>query len=211
MAQLTHDQIVLLLQDWLTFKHADMRCFDGMCPHDEPVPVLPRGVHAVVGHDFTPRLDVVILIRYANRGLGGWEVLRADNRRPLGWTHREQLGEHKGRWSAHVSSSAFQGDGPNDTGHTLDRVPPALHFSPDGSSLSSRSIGHYEQRFWAAYSIVNHLVHEHAPAVGYPAHPRVTPHHQRPEQHFDLNGGLCSCTQPLPCRKRAALLERTAS
>jgi hypothetical protein len=110
------------------------------------------------GHDTT--IEVV----FRKRLSGGWYVNRADNGRQLGWLCKED-----GGWSARITSRAFCGTGPDDTGASLDSVP--LHLFRGGNSeFESRSIGIEQDRTYAAHLIVNHLVDQGAPAVGFGAH-----------------------------------------
>ncbi|MEU3452251.1 hypothetical protein ABZ671_01210 [Micromonospora sp. NPDC006766] len=208
MARLTHKPAIRQLQAQLNAEHAGHLCHIGHCPHDTPPPALPAGILALVGFDPSPvpSRDVVLLVRFTRREWGGgWNVVRADNGRTLGWTGKVgPVGEHAGLWSAHVCHSAFRGDGPDDTGDPFDRVDPRLHNGVPGEPFTCKAIDYCDRRGSAAWSIVSHLVWEHAPAAGYPRHRRVEQYRTRPEQHFELDG-RCVCGEVVPCPERARL------
>ncbi|MBF9135278.1 hypothetical protein I0C86_41240 [Plantactinospora sp. S1510] len=177
--ELTLRPEIRALQDRLTAEHPDMRCYDGLCLHNEATPPLPAGVSAVVVRDWrstTAARGLVVLIRFTRREWGGWHVVRADNGRGLGWAVREEFGEYAGQWLAYVGSDAFRGTGPDDLGHVLDAVPSHLHRSPDGSSVTSGVVDYADTRFWAAFALVSELVREQAPAVGFGPHGAVRPY-----------------------------------
>ncbi|MFY1595538.1 hypothetical protein [Micromonospora sp. WMMD737] len=206
-ARLNHKPDIRQLQDQLNAEHADHLCYIGHCPHNTPPPALPAGVTAHVGFDPDANLarpDVVLLVRFTRRKWGGWYVVRADNGRDLGWADRVTAGEHAGLWSARVCSSAFRGRGPDDTGDLLDRVEPRLHRGEHGRPFVSRAIDYADTRAQAAWSIVAHLVREHAPAAGYPRHYGVELYRTRLDQHFEMDG-RCVCGEPVDCPERARL------
>lgn len=107
-------------------------------------------------------------VRYSKREFGGWIVRLNDNDRELGWLTRSPDGE---RWEARVSSVAFRGQYPGDTGYVLDDVPTYLHNGSD--RFSSRKIADETTRREAAVEILWHLVRHEAPAVGFGPHPAV--------------------------------------
>lgn len=205
---LSHRPAIRQLQDRLNAEHADHLCYAGFCPHDTPPAALPSGVVGLVAYDYSPRRHVVVLVRYTRRDLGGWNAVRADNGRLLGWMVRASAGEYAGQWSAHIASGAFRGDGPDDEGDVMDQVDKYLH-NGGSDSLSSRAIEYCENRERAADAIVSQLVREHAPAVGYPQHPGVKPYRTRASQHFEING-RCVCGEPVDCPDRARLLAQEA-
>lgn len=112
-----------------------------------------------------------IAYRFTRRSYGGWNVVRADNGRSLGWLCRttDEFGDQC--WSVHVSSSAFRGTGPNDTGDLLDSIPGDLHRGDN--SCQSRSIALVRTRDEGAQELVWYLNREMAPAVGHGPHYRV--------------------------------------
>ncbi|WP_431728531.1 hypothetical protein [Verrucosispora sp. TAA-831] len=208
MTRYTHKPAIRALQDQLNAEHADVYCYyDSLCPHGTPPPPMPAGVIALVGSDHRrrPATHIVVLVRFKRRQWGGWSIVRADNGRLLGWTDKVTSGEHGGRWSAHVTSNAFRGDGPDNEGELLDTVQYRLYNGDPNNSLVSNPIDYGDRRMDAAEAIVQHLVEMHAPAVGYPRHYGVTVHRTRPTQHFELDG-RCVCGGPVDCPERARLL-----
>jgi hypothetical protein len=217
MSQLTVDQPIRAFQDQLAAQHPDPACYYGMCPHEDlPDPVLPGGVQAIhiTDYDTTPWRTVVTLVRFKARILGkdrfrqGWFVVRADNGRELGWLCKQDDGEHKGLWSIRVCVSAFRGDGPDDDGNVMDRVPHHLYNGTADGSSSAHAIGYARDRTEAAAEIVARLVQRRAPAVGYGPRYDVTVYHSRPRDHFAIGEGndeRCLCSEAWPCPKRAAL------
>jgi hypothetical protein len=109
--------------------------------------------------------DVTIEIRYRKRSYGGWDVVRADNGRLLGWLYQ---GHGERDWDAYVSSSAFRGASADDTGHSLDYVP--FYLFNGRSEAESNRIGLDSKRDGAAELIVHRLVDKGAPAAGFGAH-----------------------------------------
>jgi hypothetical protein len=109
--------------------------------------------------------DITVEIRYRKRSLGGWDVVRADNGRQLGWLYK---GYGEDVWSAYVSSAAFRGASADDTGDSLDYVP--LYLFNGRSEIQSNRIGVDAKRDLAAELIVRHLVDKGAPAAGFDAH-----------------------------------------
>lgn len=160
--------------------HTDWKCLYGMCEHDEKPPALPAGARVAVSLDFdtAPSREVVVLFRFRRREYGGWNVVRADNGRLLGWTVRNDLdGEYKGLWSAHVNPTAFRGGDLDDEGDLLDRVPE--HLFRGYAPFKSKNIGYQLTRDRAAETIIGYLVSGHAPAVGYGRHPAVEEYYAR--------------------------------
>jgi hypothetical protein len=196
------------LENRIATERPDYRCVMNVCDHDHEPLTIPGGIEVILSTDTDahPMREVAVLIRFTKREYGGWHVVRADNGRVLGWVVKVEYGEYAGEWSAHVSATAFRGDGPDFDGSVLDRVPSYLHNgNPDGGS---RTISYDRQRVYAASSIVHHLVRYHAPAVGYDERTDVTVRHTHLEDHWSLGKGRdehCICGRDWPCPTRAAL------
>lgn len=122
---------------------------------------------ALLGHRAPTGLDE-IAYRFTRRSYGGWNVVRADNGRSLGWLCRRS---DESDWSVHVSSSAFRGTGPDDEGDILDYVPGDLHKGEN--PCQSRALTYTRTRDEAAQELVWYLNREMAPAVGHGEHYRV--------------------------------------
>ncbi|WBB94132.1 hypothetical protein [Verrucosispora sp. WMMC514] len=206
MARYTHQPAIRALQDQLNTEHPNTLCYYDMCPHGTPLPSLPAGVIALAVPDLKsrPPREVVVLVSFKRREWG-WGIVRADNGRLLGWTAKVSAGEHAGRWSAHVASGAFRGDGPDNDGDILDEVHHYLHNGVPNNSFVSNPIDYHERRADAAHTVVAHVVYKQAPAVGYPRHPQVRPYRTRAWQHFELDD-RCVCGEPVDCPERARLL-----
>lgn len=195
------------LQDGYATEYGDVLCETGTCDHqhDQALADIITAVKAlpIVSRDYsTPGCPyVAVFVSFTRRSLGGWYVTRTDNGRVLGW-----IVKTAGRWHSMISASAFRGDGLDQSGDLMDRVPGHLHHSPDGTERS----GTHEvdtTREEAARSIVTWLVREHAPAVGYPTHPLVRLYRTSPAQHFPLgdHDERCVCGQAWPCPTRDAM------
>jgi hypothetical protein len=104
--------------------------------------------------------------------IGGWSVVRADNGRYLGWLRRPAaIYSSWVRWEVRVHEEAFRGDGPDNTGELLDKVPDWLlrgHYCDD-----TTVVGGGRTRDEAAFELLLWLDDKHAPAVGYGQHPEV--------------------------------------
>lgn len=192
--------------------HADYKCVVGMCEHDESPPALPAGARPAVSLDINvnPLRRVVTLFRFRRREWGGWDVVRADNGRLLGWTVRNDTpgDECKGLWSAHVNSSAFRGGDLDDAGDLMDSVP--LHLFHGSAPFESKNIGYQFTRERAAEAIIGYLVSGRAPAVGYGRHQAVEEYYTLSRRHLALGeegDEHCACGGPWPCPRRAALVE----
>jgi hypothetical protein len=107
-----------------------------------------------------------VYVRYARHAFGGYEVRRRDNDRLLGWVRLADAG--KG-WTLTVHRSAFRGVGIDDVGHARDSVPATL-FGPISRPYTLHT------RTQAAWELVAFLIHQGAPAVGFPAHRDVVIH-----------------------------------
>lgn len=104
-----------------------------------------------------------------------WNVRRADNRRLLGWLNPPtEYSTHRKAWTAHVSASAYLGDGPADEGYVLDKVPHTLYHGTQEDWSKSLSITYAQTRRAAAEALVSYLNRNQAPAVGFGRHPAVT-------------------------------------
>lgn len=112
--------------------------------------------------------EVKLEIRFTKREYGGWNVVRADNGRLLGWLCKGKFDDGKPCWNAYLSSTAFQGDGPDDKGYVLDEVP--LHLFRGKNEFTSECITWEDTREWAATEIFRHLFRNQAPAVGFGRH-----------------------------------------
>ncbi len=156
------------LADKLTAERYDTRCQYGLCDHGGHPVTMPAGVIPTYAHhsDGTTR---VVLVRFTRRDIGGWTVVRADNGRRLGWTVRQDHGEHRGRWSVHIDPQAFHGDDVDDVGDLLDTVD-ARFYNGDGRRFHSPAVEYDRDRAEAAHSIVRWLTRHDAPAVGYGRH-----------------------------------------
>ncbi len=191
-------------------------CAWGGCSHDHSALRLPPGTRLIVAtdRDQHPNRHIGVLIRYTNRSIGGYNVVRSDNGRQLGWVVNSDL--RTGRrppypWSAHVDPSAFRGDTLDDTGDLLDQVPGDFYGAPYGRLDLCPPIDQCACRDDAASSIVWRLVAKHATAVTGSVNHLVIVAKTYQGQHFELGEGRrrhCSCTASWPCPKRATLPER---
>lgn len=109
--------------------------------------------------------------RWDGQDIGGWSVVRADNGRHLGWVCQPALGDHPKwvRWQARVAEEAFIGDGPDDTGHVMDKVPEWLL----GAGGRGAVIGEGRNRDEAVFELLMWLDGKWAPAVGHGRHGEV--------------------------------------
>ena len=124
--------------------------------------------------------EVTLDVRLTRRELGGWNVVRADNGRPLGWLARDSDGSSP--WEARICASAFRGDGPgaDDTGHVLDKVPHHLYGGID--EIRCEPVGYGRTREWAAGEMFSRLHRQQAPAVGFGRHSLVERWEDRPDR-----------------------------
>lgn len=113
-----------------------------------------------------------IAIRFSKRSFGGWNIVRADNGRVLGWTVWNDIDKD---WIGYLSASAFRGTGTDDLGDVLDHVPNHLFNGLDSLRSLISAVG--VTRVDVAEELVYRLVREQAPAVGFGAHFDVHPHH----------------------------------
>lgn len=111
-------------------------------------------------------------VRFTRRGSGGWFVVRADNGRHLGWLYSNRSDHPKPVWEARVPSGAFRGETIDDEGNILDAVPTYLTNS-DNQMTGFRPVGFGSTREEATSELLYHLHQNHAPALGYGAHPAV--------------------------------------
>src|SRR5262249_11386347 len=81
-------------------------------------------------------------VRFTRRSWGGWNVVRADNGRQLGWLFKTNDSKI---WEARVNHSVFRGDNIDDEGYLLDEVPTWLTNSRT-SMEDFRSVGEGETR-----------------------------------------------------------------
>lgn len=206
MAKLKVNQKIRDQQARYQAERASWRCLFEMCDHGHKADPLPPGVEAVLAGAFdSPK---VVLVRYTKRSIGGWYVVRADNGRVLGWTLKNTAGEFKESWTCHVNAGAFRGVDVDDEGDVMDYVPERLFNGKN--QLHSKAIDFSKDRGGAAATIVSHLAHNGATALGFGEHPGVRMYRTRPEQHFALGEGKdehCSCGGSLPCPRRAELEE----
>lgn len=208
MRPVTVNHATRALQTALDTAHNDLTCYVGLCDHGTPPPDLPVGVVPLVVRDRSAGRHRVHLVRYTRRRGGGYNVVRADNGRCLGWVVRASAGEHQGTWSVHVHSGAFLGVGPDDLGNLLDHVAPHLYGSTSGEEAFSPPVDRCDRRDDAAWTLVARLVDNRAPALGYPRHPLTRLYHHRPDMHYEMtcrDGLQCSCGQALPCPVRVEL------
>lgn len=125
--------------------------------------------------NFSPRpgqpLTVTVTTRWKRREWGGWNLVEARTGRLLGWIVRD-LDDPK-LWVYRICSSAFRGDGPDDRGDIMDKVPAYLYHGSYTNDGTSRALGASRSRWGAAHGIVWNLVQYHAPAVGFGRHGEV--------------------------------------
>lgn len=102
-----------------------------------------------------------------------WYVQRFDNGRTLGWLcPPRNRGKLDRQWSTHVPAEAFRGEGTDDLGDVLDRVPADL-FGHGKDQFTSPAIAYDRTRREAAHELITHLSRHRAPALGHGRHPRV--------------------------------------
>jgi hypothetical protein len=167
-------QLAELIENPL-FADRDLRVFDATDARGETkrVVLFDDDVYPLRGADKAPAATVITIadfldhsndftveIAYRKRSYGGWEVVRADNGRRLGWLCKDDEG-----WSAYVSSDAFRGDSADDRGESLDEVP--LYLFGGQCQVVSDRIAFEATRDDAAGQIVRRLHKYSAPALGF--------------------------------------------
>lgn len=121
------------------------------------------------------KIAVVFKPRMVGDFRQGSYMLRADNRRHLGWVIKDA--KKPSLWTWRVASDAFRGDGVDDTGLVTDEVPNFLTRSGAGYARPAHC-----GRQSAAEGLVRFLVDNRAPAVGYGRHPDVRRAHAEDEE-----------------------------
>jgi hypothetical protein len=109
----------------------------------------------------------IVDVRYVREG-DGWRVHRADTGKVLG--HVQGLGQE---WHAKASRLAFLGDGAAGGEPLGDWVPPALYAPLRASEGHDYLPGVHRTRRLAVAALQTYLHEQHAPAMGWPAHPDV--------------------------------------
>jgi len=120
-------------------------------------------------------------VRWTRREHGGWNLVEHTTGRKLGWITRADWKNPKSVWQVRIASGAFQGSSKQDQGYFMDHVPHWLYRGDPHNAFVSNVLCTAPDRWYAAYSIVQHLVWHRAPAVGFGAHFEVTPSKFRPE------------------------------
>jgi len=116
--------------------------------------------------------NVEIPVRWKRREYGGWNLVHAETGRILGWITRGSVARDR-TWQVRLSSIAFRGESPTDTGDVMDSVPYWLYDGQSGDPFVSCVHSNTRDRWEAAYDIVQALVSRRAPAVGFGRHPEV--------------------------------------
>lgn len=102
--------------------------------------------------------------------IGGYNVVRADNGRNLGWVTKSE----DGTWAARVAQGAFRGEGIDDQGDVLDSVDDyAINMERahvNGALPGQRPVSIDSSRAYAAEGVVRWLLARRAPALGFGRH-----------------------------------------
>lgn len=115
--------------------------------------------------------EVKLEVRFTKRSWGGWNVVRADNGRELGWLAKGKFDNGKPCWNAYIDIAAFRGAGKDDEGYVLDEVP--LRLARYQTEIKAEAIAYEETREEGACEIFQHLYRNEAPAVGFGRHHSV--------------------------------------
>lgn len=113
--------------------------------------------------------QTIVEVRLVHIGDHIWRVERADTGKVMGLV----MG-HGREWSAKASMRAFLGSGPADGEPPGDWVPRELYAPqwPSGEK-EDRLPGTYRSQRLAVAALQRYLDRNHAPAMGYGAHPEV--------------------------------------
>jgi hypothetical protein len=106
--------------------------------------------------------------------IGGYRFERTDNGRDLGWVFKGA----DGNWRGYIAEGAFRGEGPDDRGDILDRVPAWL-FCGRGDGITQEPVSLGYTRDEAAQGVLHRLDYDRAPALGHGRHDAVTPWAER--------------------------------